>query len=279
MAVFYNQATLSYNDITVSSNIVTGTIIDTLSVSKTAVSDAYSPGETLTYTVSLVNSGTSALTGLTLTDDLGAYEFNGQTLVPLTYEDGSVNLFVNGVLQPAPTVTAADSLEISGIGIPAGGNAVVIYQAAANGFAPAEAGSVITNTVTAAGQGVSAVTASAEVPAESEAVLSISKSLSPDEVSGNARITYTFVIQNTGNTAAGSPVIRDTFDPALSDIAVTIDGVIQQADDYTYDEQTGVFETTAGAFTAPAATFTRDPATGAVTVVPGTVTVTVEGNI
>ena len=62
MAAFYNQATLSYNNITLKSNIVTGEITETLSVTKTAVSDAYSPGEVLTYAVSLVNSGTSDLT-------------------------------------------------------------------------------------------------------------------------------------------------------------------------------------------------------------------------
>ncbi|MBR5089966.1 MAG: hypothetical protein IK093_11120, partial [Ruminiclostridium sp.] len=74
MATFTNQATLSYNNIKVSSNIVTGEIEELLEAVKVAVSDAYSPGEILTYAVSLVNSGTTPITGVTITDDLGAYE-------------------------------------------------------------------------------------------------------------------------------------------------------------------------------------------------------------
>lgn len=35
MAVFFNQATLTYNDTTTNSNIVSGEIIEVLSVSKT----------------------------------------------------------------------------------------------------------------------------------------------------------------------------------------------------------------------------------------------------
>ena len=279
MATFTNQATLTYNNTTVSSNIVTGEIAETLSAAKTAVSDAYSPGETLTYAVSLVNSGTAALTDITVTDDLGAYDFGGTTLVPLTYVDGSVQYFADGVLQPAPAVTAGTTLVISGITVPADGNAVIIYQAEANGFAPAETGSSIVNTATVDGTGVPAVTASATVPAEEEAILSISKALSPSEVTENGQITYTFLIQNVGNTAESGAVIGDTFDPILRNIAVGIDGAPAQAADYTYSEQTGEFATTEGAFTVPAATFTRDPVTGAYTVVPGTVTVTVAGTI
>ena len=277
MATFYNQATLSYNNITVSSNVVSGEITEVLTVSKTAVSDAYSPGEVLTYAVALVNSGASALTDITLTDDLGAYEYIGASLVPLTYVDGSVQYFENGELRPAPSVTAGTNLVISGITVPAGGNAMIIYQASANEFAPVEVGSAITNTVTADGTGTAAVEASATVPAENEAVLSISKSLAPCEVAENGQITYSFLIQNTGNTAESAAVISDTFDPVLSGISMTVDGAASNA--YTYNELTGEFATNSGAFTVPAASSGRDASTGACTIVPGTVTVTVSGTI
>ena len=279
MASFTNQATLSYNNIKVSSNIVTGEITEVLSAEKTAVSGSYSAGETLTYAVSLVNSGTAALTGVTITDDLGAYDYNEMTLVPLTYVDGSVQYFADGVLQPAPAVTGGTTLVISGITIPAGGDAVIIYQAAANEFAPLGTGSSITNTVTVDGTGAPEVTASATVPVANEALLSVNKALSPAEVTENSQITYTFLIQNTGNTAETGAVLSDTFAPVLKSITVGIDGTAAQTTDYTYSETTGEFETNAGAFTVPAATYTRDPVTGALVTVPGTVTVTVTGTI
>jgi len=279
MAVFYNQATLSYNNTTVSSNVVTGTVVDVLSMTKTAVSESYSVGEVLTYTVSLVNTGTSALTGLTVTDDLGAYDYDTSTLVPLTYVAGSVKYFVNGVVQPAPAVTAGNTLEITGIGVPAGGNAMLIYQAIPNEFASPEAGSVITNTASAAGTGVTSVTASAQVPAASEAVLSVSKSLFPCEVAENGQLTYTFLIQNTGNTEETGAVLRDTFDPVLNNITVTTNGIERTPVDYDYDPTTGEFATAAASFIVPAATYTQDTVTGAYTTVPGMTVITITGTI
>lgn len=71
MASFTNMATLSYNGSQINSNVVTGELQDALTITKTAVSGGYRPGDTVTYVVTLSNTGTAALTGLTLTDDLG----------------------------------------------------------------------------------------------------------------------------------------------------------------------------------------------------------------
>ena len=60
MAIFTNQATLSYNNTTTTSNIVTGEIIEVLSAAKNAVDDEYRFGDTVTYVVSIVNTGTAA---------------------------------------------------------------------------------------------------------------------------------------------------------------------------------------------------------------------------
>lgn len=280
MATFFNQATLSYNNTTVNSNIVTGEIVETLSASKTAVDDVYSPGETITYVISLVNSGSSPVANVTVTDDLGAYTFGALTLIPLTYVEGSVRYFADGALQPDPAVTAdGKTLVFSGITVPADGNAQLIYQASANEFAPPQAGSEIVNTASVASGTTEALTASATVTAESEALLSIDKALSPDEIAGGGQITYTFTIRNNGNAAVDTAVLTDTFDPALSDIAVTVGGTDAPAADYTYDEATGEFATVAGALDIPAATYTRDPETGAFSIVPGSLIVTVTGTI
>ena len=102
MAVFTNFATLSYNGKTRNSNTVTGEIMENVSVQKTAVSESYSAGDTLSYAVSLVNSGPADASGITISDNLGACELDGATLYPLAYVEGTLRLFVNGALQPAP---------------------------------------------------------------------------------------------------------------------------------------------------------------------------------
>ena len=76
-ASFQNMATLTYTGGTVDSNIVTGELREVLTVVKTAVNKSYELGGRVTYVISLSNSGTVALTGLTLTDDLGGYAFGG----------------------------------------------------------------------------------------------------------------------------------------------------------------------------------------------------------
>ena len=119
MAIFSNQATLTYAGGSTSSNIVVGEILDLLSMTKTAVGDTYRAGDTVSYVISLVNGGTTALSGLTLTDDLGAYPFGTGTVTPLTYVDGSLVYYQNGAIATAPTVTAGPPLTITGIDIPA----------------------------------------------------------------------------------------------------------------------------------------------------------------
>lgn len=134
MAIFSNQATLTYNGSSTNSNIAYGEILDVLAVTKTAVEGSYSPGETVTYVVTLRNTSNAALAGLTVTDDLGGYTFNGATVYPLTYEAGSAVMFVNGVPQAVPAITAGPPLVFSGITVPAGGDLVLVYQAQANTF-------------------------------------------------------------------------------------------------------------------------------------------------
>lgn len=284
MAVFYNQATLSFNDNTINSNIVTGEIVEVLDADKTSTPSTYSDGDEITYIISIVNSGTTAFTGLTITDNLGEYPFGAGTLVPLTYTEGSVRYFVNGVLQPAPAVADEQPLTITGINVPAGGNAVVVYRAEANQFAPIDVEGTITNTAVISGGGITApITVSTIVSAESGLNLSITKAVSPETVSENGQLTYTFTIQNLGSVpavASDNLVVTDTFDPVLDIVSVTLDGTaLSEPADYSYDEVTGVFTTTAGRITVPAATYSQDPGTGAWIVTPGVAVLRVTGNI
>lgn len=284
MAIFSNQATLTYNGNTTNSNIAYGEILEVLTATKTAVEGTYAPGQLVTYAVTLRNTGGSALTGVTVTDDLGGYAFNGATVYPLTYEEDSATLFVNGVPQAAPVVAAGPPLVVSGLTVPAGGDLVLVYQARANQFADPTADGTIVNTVTATGDGITTpVTATETVTADAEPNLTISKSINPSQVVDNDRLTYTFVIQNTGNeavVATDNAAITDTFDPILTDLVVTYNGVTwTEGVQYTYDAATGLFTTLPGALTVPTATYTQDPVTGAYTLTPGIATLAVTGTI
>lgn len=283
MATFYNQATLNYNNTTTTSNITTGEIVDSLTATKTALVPTYTSGDNVTYVISIVNSGTTDYTGLTVTDNLGAYTYNTSTVYPLTYTPDSIRYYINGALQATPTIGATRPLTLTGISVPAGGNTTIVYETTANNFAPPATASTITNTVTITGTGLTEpVTATETVTVLAAPMLNISKSLSPTTINGNGQITYTFIIQNMGNTAAAATdnaTIIDTFTPALSNITVTYNGdTMPVTTFYTYDETTGLFQTVPGQITVPAATFTQST-TGEYTVTPGIATVTVTGTI
>ena len=266
MATFTNQATLTYNGNIINSNIATGELVEVLSATKTAVVATYTQGQEVTYVINIVNSGTMAYTGLSITDDLGAYPFGVDVLVPLTYVGGSVKYYVNGVLQPTPGVNPGPPLIISGLTVPAGGVATIIYVVTANQFASPEIEGNIVNNATISGGGITEITVTETVNAETEAELTITKSICPTSVTENGRLTYTFTIQNIGNTPADvtdAIVVIDTFNPILTDLVVAFNGAswVTPAN-YSYNSVTGVFSTVAGQITVPAATYTQDPATG-----------------
>ena len=283
MAIFTNQATLTYNGNIINSNITTGELIEVLSATKTAVIETYTQGQEVTYVINIVNSGTTAYTGLSITDDLGAYAFGVDVLVPLTYVNGSVRYYINGVLQPAPVVDPGPPLNINGVTVPAGGVATIIYVVTANQFASPEIEGNVVNNATISGVGITEITVSETINAETGARLTITKSISPTSVAENGRLTYTFTIQNIGNTpvqVADAVEVTDTFNPILSDLVVTYNGASWSAPaNYSYNPVTGVFTTVAGQITVPAATYTQDATTGIWIVEPGVSVLTVTGTV
>ena len=284
MATFYNQATLSYNGNVAGSNITSGTIIETLSATKNALTPTYTATGAVTYVISIINSGDTEYTTLTLTDNLGRYMLPDNTteVVPLSYVSGTANFYVNGVLQAAPTVIDSESLTITGISIPAGGNALIIYNARPNQYAPLGSGASITNTVSITGN-INNVTAEETITFSTEPELTISKALEPTVVTENGTITYTFAIRNYGSTAtdmSDNVIFTDIFDPILDITSVTFNGTPWTAgDDYTYNTATGQFTSENGSITVPAATFTQDETTGVWVAEPGISTLVITGTI
>ena len=283
MAQFTNQAQLRYGNSIANSNIAVGELLEVLSASKTAVRKTYGQNDTVTYVITIVNAGATALSGITITDNLGAYTFGEGTLVPLTYIADTVKYYVNGVLQTAPVVTGAPSLVISGLTVPANGDITVVYEAEVNALAPMDAAGTITNTAVVTGGGITPITVTETIGTESEPILTITKSVSPVPVTENGTLTYTFLIQNAGSAPADigtDAVIVDTFNPLLSNLAVSFNGTAwAETTNYTYDETTGVFTTIAGQITVPAATYTQDSTTGAWVVTPGESTLVITGTV
>ena len=285
MATFFNQASLSYGGNVVNSNTTEAELLSGLGLTKTAITTSYGPGESIVYAITLSNMGTTAYNALTIIDNLGAYTLSGGgTAVPLTYVDGSILYYLNGVLQAAPTVTATGDLEISGINLPANSTATFIYETEANEFAPIAAASDITNVSSVdGGTGVGELTATATVPVEEEPSLTIAKAVCPQVITDNGQLTYTLIVQNLGNTpilATDGVIVSDVFNPILSGITVTLNGTaLAEGTGYTYNATTGEFATADGVVTVPAATYTQDETTGAITTTPGVAVITVTGTV
>lgn len=283
MPTFTNKATLSYNGRTTDSNTVTGNYAEALSLTKTALDTLYTASDKITYTVSVINQATSALTEVTLTDDLGGITFGGGTVYPLSYVEGTLLYFLNGALEATPTISSVSPLVIEGLSIPAGGNAIFVYEAQVTEYAPLDVNGSIINTVTVSSPAlISDFTDTETVNTADAPELSIVKSLCPQTVTENGTVTYTFDIINVGNTAAvatDNVTVTDLFDPVLTISSVTVNGTpISSGTGYTYNSVTGIFETVAGVITVPAATYTQNP-DGSYNVIPGSTVIKVVGTI
>ncbi len=270
MAVIQNQANLTYTygttTATVASNVAETERNASLSVQKRSIESAYRAGATLTYLVSIQNSGAAAIENAAVSDDLGAYTPVGADapIVPLTFS-GNAALYLNGVFsQELTPVPEPRAVQFTIPSIPAGGNALLIYQAVVNGYAQLETGSVITNTVSV---GDEPLTASATVPVAAYADVSIEKEMSPNPITDGGQMTVTFTIENRGNVEATDLILTDDFALALSDISVTADGV--PFSDFTFEGNRLTLPSgTQGTLSVPAATFSQDE-TGLVSVTPG----------
>ncbi len=283
-----NQATLTYQYGTTtaqaSSNVASVLLQEALAASKTTLDTAYRRGGELTYILSATNSSANALTNVTLSDNLGGYTpASGTAMVyPLTYT-GPAQLYINGVLSGSITPTSTTSGVVFTVpSLASGATATILYKATVNSNAALGSTSTIVNTVTVAADNIADTsTATHTVTVEDYADVTIVKDMSPATLTDGSTITYTFTLYNYGNTAATGVVLSDTFNPAPTNLAVTINGTAVPASDYVY--ASGVLTLPeSGADTTlsvPAATYTQDSSTGEVTVSPGITTVIVTGTI
>lgn len=282
MAVITNQANLTYTygatTVSAVSNIAETEWNASLAAEKRALESAYREGSTLTYLISLKNSGAAPVEDLVITDDLGAYTPAGAAapVTPLTFS-GHATLYVNGTFSEELTPeTVPEGVRFTVPEIPAGADALLIYQATVNGFAPLTAESEIVNTASV-GE-TEPLTVSATVPVEAYADVSIEKEMSPNPLTDGAPMTVTFTIENRGNTEATDLVLTDDFPLTLTDPSVTVNGA--PVTDFTFAGNlfTLPAEGSATTLSVPAAAFSQDE-TGAVTVAPGVLTIVLTGTV
>ena len=281
MAIITNQANLTYTygttTASVASNVATAEMNAALSAAKRVLDESYRPDSDLTSILSFENSGSSAITDLPVLDNLGAYTPEGATapVQPLTCT-GPAALYIDGAFSAELTPAVQDGGVLFTIPeIPAGSNALLVYQATVNGFAPLTPGSEIENTASIGAN--DPLTVSAAVPAASYADVSITKAMAPDPISAGDTMTVTFTIENRGNADATDLQLVDDFPLALTAVSVTVNGA--PLSDFTFENSRLTLPSgTQTTLSVPAATFTQDE-TGAVTVVPGKLTVVVSGVI
>ena len=284
--IITNQASVAYryNNRTASavSNIATAVLNEPLSVEKVSLESVYRAGDDITYVVTVTNSGTSALTGISVTDDLGTYTIGGGTATPLTYV-GPAIYFVDGVYAGNLTPTVgADGISFAIATLGTDSTVQIIYKAVANDTAPLVQGSQITNTVTTTAVGSNApVSDNNVITVDNYADVTITKAMTPTGVVDGDALTYTFVVSNFGNAEATEIVLTDAFDPAPENITVQLNGTVVPATDYTYENGvlTLPISPASTVLTLPPATITQDTTTGVVSIEPSTLTVTVTGVI
>lgn len=283
--IFSNQASLTYVNGSVASNAVSGEVVSPLTVRKSASVSAYTRDGSFGYTVTVTNTSQTAYTGLTLTDDLGSFNFNGFPRFPVSYVDGTATLdyylraeVVPGVL----TVTPAGGGLRFGFDMPASAVAVISFEVSPTVFAPLEAGARIVNTATLdGGAPLLPVSDSFTLPVAERAEPVISKCSEGTATEGRS-FTFELTVSNYGNaplTAGDFATVSDLLDPPLTDITVDGNGVPwTPGNQYEYSDSLNYFRTAYGAVELPAAEFTRDDF-GRQLVTPSSFVITITGTV
>ncbi|MGQ9717681.1 MAG: beta strand repeat-containing protein, partial [Anaerolineae bacterium] len=160
-------------------------------VTKIASHDPVRPGDRVTYTIGVTNTGTESGTGVVITDVLPAYATFADATSPYSGPTGGVLTWTVGTLSVGKSA---------------------FYTLAVTVDSPLTNGLTLTNTAfVSSDQGVTG-TASAAVTVQSQPILSLAKSDAPDPVAAQGTLVYTLVFTNTGDAVATGVWLTDTLD-------------------------------------------------------------------
>ncbi len=166
-----------------------------LDVSKTASPDPVGPTGNLTYTLTYGNTGQSTATNTIISD-----------VTPLD------TTFVSASPAPtsAPAVGQAGTVTWNVGSLPVGGSGVVTLVVKVS----ASIGSTIDNTAYSIKSDQNAPTFGNPVSTSvANAVLTLSKSASPNPVAPGGSLTYTLILHNGGSVTASNVVVNEGYDP------------------------------------------------------------------
>jgi len=175
-----------------------------MEVEKTANINVTPAGQTITYTITIRNTGNRDLIGLTVRDILPP-ELTNPTLV--SYPAGAIGNF-----------TIAGELLMALPLLPVGGEFVIVYTA----FIPLSTapGVLINEVIVRSAYPVLEERDTEDVTVIATPAVLMEKSADESNPAPGSIVTYTLTITNTGNIPLQGLVVRDTVDPRLTNVTV-----------------------------------------------------------
>lgn len=228
------------------SNQVMASLVEEYAINavKTALNGTFRPGENITYSIQIVNEGTTGnLYTVSVVDD------NGGVGTPLSYVENSAYLSINGTLTPInPTSTNPLTFALAGP-INAGQSASIIYVARVSDSIDPDVES-ITNTATVSalegsttGQPISVTpNPAATIMREDYANVVMTKNISTTEITEGEPFSYIIELENAGNLPATAVVINDRLPQGFTINSITSESggttTTFAPGDYTLDTST-----------------------------------------
>lgn len=217
-----NQASVSFGyegatgTVTNESNIVEAVINDEygFNLELTSSSTSYRPGETITYFVKIINTGSASLSNIVVSDDMAGGVIN--------YISGTAQMIYDSTITPL-SVASENPLEMTlPITLPAGESVIVTYNTTVDGTLTSRTTEIV-NTVSVSALGGSQTitqTASLTLTVEEYANVTIEKYQNTDNVNIGGTMVYTLVLSNSGNLDAQNVVISDQLPSQFSIVSI-----------------------------------------------------------
>ncbi len=183
-----------------------------LAITKTASASSVTRGDTLTYTITVQNTGSAAAQNVSVTDNLPNLANGTLALGNITTSQGSCTTSGDTITCQLGTLNASSTVTIT---IPVTVGLVTNFCSSST---------TLSNVATVLATGMSSKTsqsATTTVNCPGTANLTIQKTASTSQVTRGGTLTYTIVVNNGGNAAAQNVVVTDNL-PNLSNGSLTV---------------------------------------------------------